>query len=207
MTTSPISSECKRIPEHLCAALPLKTSSLSQQSMPTSQYSHAMENCSKCSCMTFKLHQMYSMHPNPLNINPMTWWSCQSPLQWSGCSCCTWNAGVNLIFLELISNFSQVWRRLRRSTRFGRPWKWRSYRCSKWCSVWTLRLNWHWNSRNCIRKHLFDVLIYASKHDFASMADEAAEYSCSTPLNALLDLNGKYLHAFVGLLINWTTHP
>ena len=145
-----MSSECKHIPEHFYAALPLKTSSLFQQSMLISHCSHATENCSKCSCMTFKLIRMHSLHLHPLNINPMTWWSWQSPLQWSSCSCCTWNAGVNRIFLELISNFSQVWQRLRRSTRFGQPWKWRSYRCSKSRSVSTLRLNWHWNSRNCI---------------------------------------------------------
>jgi len=51
--------------------------------------------------------------------------------------------------------------------------------------------------RNAIPAHGFEVLIYAAKHDFDFLADEAVEYSCWVPMADAVDkLNPKYFRAF-----------
>jgi hypothetical protein len=49
--------------------------------------------------------------------------------------------------------------------------------------------------------HGFDVLVYAAKHDFRALADEAVEYSVSIPMTEAVNrLTPRYLNAFVGIL-------
>jgi hypothetical protein len=49
--------------------------------------------------------------------------------------------------------------------------------------------------------HGFEVLVYAAKHDFKALADEAAECCVLAPMTSAVDrLNPKYLRAFVGHL-------
>jgi hypothetical protein len=46
--------------------------------------------------------------------------------------------------------------------------------------------------------HGFDVLVYAAKHDFPDLANEAIKYCCNVPVTEALErLNPKYLKGFV----------
>jgi hypothetical protein len=86
--------------------------------------------------------------------------------------------------------------------------RWRSlrYTCSKQIHIpkgfFPIKLSDDQNiNRQAIPEHGFEVLVYAAKHDFKTLADEAVEYCASVPIADVVDnLNTKYLRAYVSHL-------